>query len=385
MKKKRFLITIIFVAFTNLVQATLIISNTGGRRDEIFESIKRISHEDLTMDHNGVVSYPTHWYDFFISASRGRRLICRLVDSHHTIEIVDTQYNSETEFADCQGAAIASITNGRINRGPGSNTIVRINLERRHEALVFNFGGLAPNTIGFEHPTVDSVLAHELIHALHAAYGLGISQETTSFSNTNPVHVPNSWVGIGILGYYTATEIVDMEEAVTVGLSHARIAADTDYPGYSSDPLTDITENAIRLELGEYIRGMYSTRSALRIPESQYYVAGGWIELGVREMDVTQGFCDRGPNRSLSLSKNKLLVSKDIPELSVYPSPAHNDLFLKGHYGIDKIEVYNTSGQSFDLNISHDQVDVSGLLPGAYLIKFTTKSGKVKTKTFIKK
>ena len=388
MKKKRLLTAIMIAGFTGLVQAKIIISDVGGQRDEILNYLKRISHQDLMMDHNGEVSYPTHWYDFFISSSYGRRLVCSLINSTHTIEIVPASL-STTHFSDCQGAAILSNSNGQLTRGSGSSSVIYINMNSTHQALVFNFGFFAPNTLRDETTSVEYILAHEMIHALHGAYGLGIPQYSTTFTHSGFVHVQNAWYGMGSLGYYSATEIIDMEEAVTVGFDNARTAADQDFPGYSNDPLTDITENAIRTELGEYLRGMYASREVLRIPESEFYTSVDWGELGQRVMDVSTIFChgagSSGNRRSLDLVKNKLLDSKDLSELSVYPSPAQNNLFLKGHDAIDKIEVYNNYGQPFDLNISDDRIDVSGLFPGVYIINFFTKSGKIKTKTFIKK
>ncbi|UOU96801.1 T9SS type A sorting domain-containing protein [Chryseobacterium daecheongense] len=71
--------------------------------------------------------------------------------------------------------------------------------------------------------------------------------------------------------------------------------------------------------------------------------------------------------------------------VSIYPNPVKDVLYIKGTGKIEKAEVYNMVGQkirSFDT--VKDQLDVSFLPKGNYILEFSVKGGKAQNLKFIK-
>jgi hypothetical protein len=67
----------------------------------------------------------------------------------------------------------------------------------------------------------------------------------------------------------------------------------------------------------------------------------------------------------------------DMSELSIYPNPAKNELFIQSDSPIDKVEIYNLAG-SCVLSESNfaGSINVSTLAAGVYFVKIHTATGE---------
>lgn len=76
---------------------------------------------------------------------------------------------------------------------------------------------------------------------------------------------------------------------------------------------------------------------------------------------------------------------KDNHEIGIYPNPVTSILYFKGTEKIDKAEIYNMVGQKVKTcNPVDGQIDVSSLLSGDYLLRYSVKGGKQQSYKFIK-
>jgi hypothetical protein len=71
-------------------------------------------------------------------------------------------------------------------------------------------------------------------------------------------------------------------------------------------------------------------------------------------------------------------------EISVYPNPASNNLFIDSPEKIKSIKCFNALGQSFELINTSRSIDISGLSKGMYFLCITTESDKTTIKKFMK-
>lgn len=74
----------------------------------------------------------------------------------------------------------------------------------------------------------------------------------------------------------------------------------------------------------------------------------------------------------------------DHAALSVYPNPAVEVLYVKGVDAIENVAVYSVTGQLQNTLFKNDEVNVSGLASGMYIVHIKTADGTVEKK-FIKK
>lgn len=74
-------------------------------------------------------------------------------------------------------------------------------------------------------------------------------------------------------------------------------------------------------------------------------------------------------------------------ELSIYPNPVKNTIFINTKQEISKYEIYSIDGKkiiSTDHNKTRSQINVSNLKQGNYIIKFTLKTEQTINQKFIK-
>lgn len=76
-------------------------------------------------------------------------------------------------------------------------------------------------------------------------------------------------------------------------------------------------------------------------------------------------------NERKSFSSTKLNNS----EVEIYPNPVTDNLTIKSKYIVKKVEIYNLTGKSIKVNFNTDNIDISKLQNGIYLIKITTENG----------
>ena len=72
-----------------------------------------------------------------------------------------------------------------------------------------------------------------------------------------------------------------------------------------------------------------------------------------------------------SIDKNNL------SNVSLYPSPAQNELTISAENTIQNVTVYNVLGrkvQSFNVNATSKKIDVSFLSTGIYILKYTANN-----------
>ncbi len=75
------------------------------------------------------------------------------------------------------------------------------------------------------------------------------------------------------------------------------------------------------------------------------------------------------------------------PELTVYPNPAKDEIFVKSNRAYKSAEVVNYLGQTVlrrDLKENSEQLNVSHLPTGNYLLKLTSREGSITVTKFIK-
>ena len=75
--------------------------------------------------------------------------------------------------------------------------------------------------------------------------------------------------------------------------------------------------------------------------------------------------------------------SKTELQISIYPNPAKDFVFVKSEKQITKIELYDYSGKKLKESASKE-MNISSLQRGNYLVKITDKEGNTQTKNLIK-
>ncbi|WP_228448324.1 T9SS type A sorting domain-containing protein [Chryseobacterium sp. CH25] len=77
---------------------------------------------------------------------------------------------------------------------------------------------------------------------------------------------------------------------------------------------------------------------------------------------------------------------KDKNTIGIYPNPVADNLYIKGMGNPEKAEVYNMVGQKVkSFTAIENQIDVSSLPKGNYIIELSEKGGKQQSYKFIKK
>ena len=82
-----------------------------------------------------------------------------------------------------------------------------------------------------------------------------------------------------------------------------------------------------------------------------------------------------------------IMQINDNGEVSLYPNPVKNDLYIKTPSEKSVIKIYSLQGsllKTISAYQSNDQIDVSTLMSGVYLVKISGSDGKVYTGKFVK-
>ena len=82
-----------------------------------------------------------------------------------------------------------------------------------------------------------------------------------------------------------------------------------------------------------------------------------------------------------------IMQINDNGEVSLYPNPVKKDLYIKTPSEKSVIKIYSLQGsllKTVPAYQSHDQIDVSTLQSGVYLVKISGPDGKVYTGKFVK-
>ena len=93
------------------------------------------------------------------------------------------------------------------------------------------------------------------------------------------------------------------------------------------------------------------------------YVVTRDVEVSLREIKIIQNATDTASN-----------VDNDMLKISLYPSPAQNELTISAENTIQNASIYNVLGrkvQAFNVNAASKKLDVSALSTGIYILKYT--------------
>lgn len=69
---------------------------------------------------------------------------------------------------------------------------------------------------------------------------------------------------------------------------------------------------------------------------------------------------------------------------TMYPNPAQNEIFVNSKEGVSTISILDMNGRLLQLNSNQQQINISQLPTGTYLIKVETKDGKMNFGRFVK-
>ena len=93
------------------------------------------------------------------------------------------------------------------------------------------------------------------------------------------------------------------------------------------------------------------------------YVVTRDVEVSLSEIKIIQNPTDTASN-----------VDNDMLKISLYPSPAQNELTISAENTIQNASIYNVLGrkvQTFNVNAASKKLDVSALSTGIYILKYT--------------
>ena len=97
-----------------------------------------------------------------------------------------------------------------------------------------------------------------------------------------------------------------------------------------------------------------------------FYVVTRDVDVSMSEIKIVASAED-----TASIDKNNL------SNVSLYPSPAQNELTISAENTIQNVTVYNVLGrkvQSFNVNATSKKLDVSSLSTGIYILKYTANN-----------
>ena len=101
--------------------------------------------------------------------------------------------------------------------------------------------------------------------------------------------------------------------------------------------------------------------------------------------DWTEGWCLNldGTLRAITVSVNDY----EAPEISVYPNPVAENLFIRTEANVSSVLIYNTLGKKVYENLSYnsneDKIDMAQFQSGVYILKFVSDDA-IQTSTVIK-
>ena len=62
------------------------------------------------------------------------------------------------------------------------------------------------------------------------------------------------------------------------------------------------------------------------------------------------------------------------PKLNIYPNPVNDRLYVND-FNIKSIEIYDFTGNKYQIKITQNHIDVSYLMPGIYVLQINTSEG----------
>jgi len=79
-----------------------------------------------------------------------------------------------------------------------------------------------------------------------------------------------------------------------------------------------------------------------------------------------------------------LSIEEDVIQISVYPNPANDILFLNGSTNFT-YQIFDISGKLIQASsIQNSSIDISTIAPGIYSIKIIDTNGNMSTQKFVK-
>ena len=155
------------------------------------------------------------------------------------------------------------------------------------------------------------------------------------------------------------------------GLQHYALENITNYPEEVIDwDITSITVDTENPNTAIFV--------VPEMPEGQYGISFfGVIDIDGNGMSAFQvmSFTIQGTN----------VGNVTAEAFEIYPNPAQEVLYFKNFNQIEKIKIYNTTGQMISIDKHKSQIDLSNFESGIYFINLHTKSGKIISKKLIKK
>ncbi|WP_419870712.1 T9SS type A sorting domain-containing protein [Chryseobacterium sp. CT-SW4] len=125
----------------------------------------------------------------------------------------------------------------------------------------------------------------------------------------------------------------------------------------------------------------YTTPTGL-VPTAHYVISSyGAGNAAATTFGIDNYTVEASNTAVLAVSETGVLAKK---ELSIYPNPVSDILNISAASKVNKAEIYDMNGRKIKADLNGDQVDVSSLVPGNYIINIETKEGKA-SKGFIKK
>jgi hypothetical protein len=82
--------------------------------------------------------------------------------------------------------------------------------------------------------------------------------------------------------------------------------------------------------------------------------------------------------------RTEVLKSSPVSSAFIYPNPATDLLFIQSKEGIAQLHCSNLMGQVFSVEINNQEVNISNLPKGVYILTITKEDGKVMHEKFIK-
>ncbi|WP_165851760.1 T9SS type A sorting domain-containing protein [Chryseobacterium pennipullorum] len=118
-------------------------------------------------------------------------------------------------------------------------------------------------------------------------------------------------------------------------------------------------------------------------------LGGKYLYIGNTIANASAG-APRGQGASVRCIKpsSSLGISETKPGNSIaglYPNPTNGTLYIKAGSNIENVQVTNTLGQKVNILFSNDQIDMTALPDGIYLVELTLKNGQSVSKKVIKK
>jgi hypothetical protein len=207
--------------------------------------------------------------------------------------------------------------------------------------------------------------------------GFMLNLDHINLRNTNNFDLQVRYGFTGANGY----QVVTSDAIIVPALSGWNIYENAFYVGY--DPVPVLSNITVITDTG--------TLPYLEIVDNVYALFEDVVEVKVfhnpsisYEGEFIIGNLDINLIESLLLLSNE---DKKIPEISIYPNPAKESLFIRTTGGIEgTIALYNTLGEKIleqNINSNQTELNISRLSQGVYMLGIQNK-GVITTKKFVK-